>query len=98
MSPGVVPPCHAVEAERVHAPFTLSDTVTWPVELYCPNQPTRRSPRPTAPSLIVTLVTAEPVDATPLCTNFGTPGTRTDAVADCAEWLPAASNASMEYA
>src|SRR5450759_4825619 len=33
---------------RVQAPFTLSETWTWPARLYWANQPTSRSPAPTA--------------------------------------------------
>ena len=33
---------------RVHVPLTLSETWTWPLELYWPNYPTSRSPAPTA--------------------------------------------------
>ena len=95
MSP--VEPFQVVDAgERVHAPLTLSDTVTWPAESYSPNQPTRRSPCPTAPNEIVRLATREPVVTALPCTNLIWAGTCTGTAADALEWLPAASNASTE--
>src|SRR2546427_446585 len=45
MSP--LPFWNVSDAERVHAPFTLSETCTWPVASNWPNQPTSRSPAPT---------------------------------------------------
>src|SRR5438552_17790441 len=69
MSPGDAPPCQVVETERVQAPFTLSDTLTWPVESNCPNSPTKRSPAVTAPSVTVVLVTRLPVTKVVPCTK-----------------------------
>src|SRR5438552_13786290 len=69
MSPGDAPPCQVVETERVQAPFTLSETPTWPVESNCPNSPTKRSPAVTAPSVTVVLVTRLPVTKVVPCTK-----------------------------
>src|SRR5579875_926216 len=90
MSP--LPPPKVVDAvDRVHAPFTLSETFTCPDELYWPNQPTSRSPACTgADRVIVVLVTCEAVDAAPPCTAAVPPGAGVVAWTgdDCAEWLP----------
>src|ERR1700680_5287572 len=102
MSPGAVGlPRQVVEAAaRVQARFTLSDTVTWPAESYCPNQPTSRSPLATAASAIDVLVTRLPVVTPPLCTNFGTAeavGVVTLIGVGAVEWFPAPSKASTVY-
>src|SRR5438309_3884950 len=86
-------------AARFQAPLTLSDTDTVPAELYWANQPTRRSPWATGLlSVIVVEVTALPVPVAPAWTKATWPppvaGVVTEAAADGAEWLPAASKAS----
>src|SRR5437016_1406043 len=89
MSP--LPLENVVEAlARVHAPLALSETFPCPGELYCPNQPTSRSPTCTgADRLIVVLVTAEAVDTPPPCTAWTPLGAGVVACTgdDCAEWV-----------
>src|SRR5450631_2935478 len=85
---------------RVQAPLTLSETWTWPVESYWPNQPASRSPAATGrDSVIATLATRVAVVTAPLwsaCTPFGA-GVLTARDVEAAEWLPLPSNASTEY-
>src|SRR2546426_686888 len=93
------PPLKVSPAARCQAPFTLSDTDTVPLELYCANQPTRRSPWATGlVSLIVVEVTALPVVVAPAWTKATWPplaaGVVTEAAADRGEGLPAGSKAS----
>ena len=78
---------------RVQAPFTLSETFTWPLELYCPNQPTRRSPAVTLPKVRLTLVRRLPVltEAPWIHTMLGgaVAGVVTDSAGeDWDEWVP----------
>src|SRR5690242_339473 len=97
MSP---PPLENVVAApaRVQGPLTLSDTWTCPVESYWANHPTIRSPARTAwPSGMVTLLTREPVETEPACTEVIDPGAVVVACTggdDWGEWLPAPSTAS----
>src|SRR6185437_12553420 len=89
-----------VDVLRVHAPLTLSETRTCPVESNCPNQPTSRSPAFTAPvSGIVVCVVVVAVVIAPLCTAWIPDGLGvvTDIGADGVEWLPLPSNASTAY-
>ena len=78
---------------HVHVPLTLSETCTWPLELYWPNHPTRRSPAPTALlNWRVVLVTWVPVLTDEPCTHVtfaaAAAGVVTGSTVDWAEWVP----------
>src|SRR5450631_3645304 len=84
---------------RVQAPLTLSETWTWPVESYWPNQPASRSPAATGRvKVMVTLATLPPVLTEPPCIQCGLggggAGVVTGSAVEAVEWFPAVSTAS----
>src|SRR5436305_12630057 len=82
-------------AARVHAPFTLSETMTWPAASSSANSPVNRSPAATGfASVKVTLVWRVPVGLLgPWADVAGGAAVVAGSAGGCAGWFAGASNA-----